>query len=99
MLTDVIGVCLYLACSFATKYQGKYSDSVSDAASFYRSSNYMDDIAFNALWLYQATGNAAYKQAGYDWYMKHYKQEDGPGVWDNYDWDSNSWGAVVLLSR
>ena len=59
----------------------------------------MDDIAWNAAWLYQRTGNAAYKQAAYDWYMKHYQQEDGAGVWDNYDWDSNSWGAVVLLNR
>lgn len=31
--------------------------------------------------------------------MKHYKEEDGPGVWDNFDWDSHSWAAVVLLQR
>jgi len=85
--------------SFASKHLGNYATSVPDAASFYRSSNYMDDLAWNAAWLYLRTGNAAYKQAAHDWYMKHYQQEDGPGVWDNYDWDSNSWGAVVLLNR
>jgi hypothetical protein len=31
--------------------------------------------------------------------MRHYKEEDGPGVWDNFDWDSNSWAACVLLQR
>jgi len=69
---------------------------VPDAASFYRSSNYMDDVALNAIWLYLRTGDAAYKQAGYDWYMKHFQNEDGKGVWDNFDWDSNSWADVVL---
>lgn len=49
--------------------------------------------------LYIATGQEQYKKAAYDYYMKHYKDEDGPGVWDNFDWDSNSWAAVVLLQR
>jgi hypothetical protein len=49
--------------------------------------------------LYIATGQEQYKKAAYDYYMKHYNDEDGPGVWDNFDWDSNSWAAVVLLQR
>eukprot|EP00879_Flechtneria_rotunda_P008972 GHRR01009394.1.p1 GENE.GHRR01009394.1~~GHRR01009394.1.p1 ORF type:complete len:572 (+),score=160.50 GHRR01009394.1:1204-2919(+) len=87
------------AYKFASRYLGSYSISVPDAAAFYKSNNYMDDIAWNALWLYIRTGNAAYKQAALDWYTKHYNQEDGKQVWDNYDWDSNSWGCVVMLSR
>jgi endoglucanase len=87
------------AYTFASKYPGSYSNSVSDAASFYRSTNYWDDVAFNALWLYQATGSEAYKKAGLDLFMKHYNTENGAGVWDNYDWDSNSWGCVVMLNR
>jgi hypothetical protein len=39
------------------------------------------------------------RDAALSWYMKHWAEEDGRGVWDNYDWDSNSWGAVVLLNR
>jgi hypothetical protein len=35
---------------FASKNLGKYSDSVNDAAAFYRSSNMYDDIALNAIW-------------------------------------------------
>lgn len=49
--------------------------------------------------LYIATGQETYKKAAFDYYMKHYKEEDGPGVWDNFDWDSHSWAAVVLLQR
>jgi hypothetical protein len=88
-----------LAHRFASTYLGKYSTAVQDAGAFYPSSNFMDDIAFNALWLYMRTGNAKYKQEGMSWYMKHYAQEDGKGVWNNFDWDSNSWGAALLLTR
>lgn len=38
------------AYEFATAHIGKYSDSVSDAGAFYRSSNLYDDIAANAIW-------------------------------------------------
>lgn len=73
--------------------------AVPDAAAFYPSSNWMDDVAFNALWLYIRTGNTKYKQEGLSWYTKHYTQEEGEGVWNNFDWDSNSWGAALLLTR
>jgi hypothetical protein len=84
---------------FASSYHGKYSVAVPDAAAFYPSSNWMDDVAFNALWLYMRTGDAKYKAEGLAWYMKHYNQEEGKGVWNNFDWDSNSWGAALLLTR
>lgn len=87
------------AYRFASSNQGKYSVAVPDAAAFYPSSNWMDDVAFNALWLYIRTGNAKYKQEGLSWYTKHYTQEEGEGVWNNFDWDSNSWGAALLLTR
>lgn len=45
------------------------------------------------------TGDAKYKTEGLSWYMKHYAQEEGSGVWNNFDWDSNSWGAALLLTR
>ena len=46
--------CL-LVCRFATAYQGKYSDSINQAF-VYPSSNFLDDIAWGAIWLYQRTG-------------------------------------------
>uniref|UniRef100_A0A383V7Y8 Endoglucanase n=1 Tax=Tetradesmus obliquus TaxID=3088 RepID=A0A383V7Y8_TETOB len=87
------------AYQFASKYPGNYAQSVADAASFYKSNNYMDDIAWNAAWLFVRTGNVLYRDAALAWYQKHMTQEHGVGVWNNFDWDSNSWGAVVLLNR
>jgi hypothetical protein len=34
---------------------------VPDAANFYRSNNYMDDVAWNAAWLFLRTGNVVYR--------------------------------------
>lgn len=98
-LTQLFCCHLLALHRFASTYQGKYSVAVPDAAAFYPSSNYMDDVAFNALWLYMRTGEAKYKAEGLAWYMKHYNQEEGKGVWNNFDWDSNSWGAALLLTR
>ena len=42
-------------CRFATAYEGKYSDAISQAY-VYPSSNYLDDLAWAAAWLYQRTG-------------------------------------------
>ena len=42
-------------CRFATAYEGKYSDSINQAY-VYPSSNYLDDIAWAAVWLYERTG-------------------------------------------
>ena len=36
--------------------QGRYSDSVGDAAFQYPSSGWLDDLAWGAAWLYAATG-------------------------------------------
>ena len=47
-------LCLWL-CRFATAYEGKYSDAINQAY-VYPSSNYLDDIAWGAAWLYQRTG-------------------------------------------
>ncbi len=47
--------CVYDGCRFATAYPGKYSDSISQAY-VYPSSNFLDDIAWAATWLYQRTG-------------------------------------------
>ncbi|KIZ05445.1 hypothetical protein MNEG_2515 [Monoraphidium neglectum] len=88
------------AYQFAVKYRGLYHDAIPEAASFYRSSNYYDDLAWAAIWLGVRTGNPSYKQAAREFYGLHWRTEhlQNP-VWDSYDWDSNSWGAVLILSR
>ena len=46
-------------CSFATAYEGKYSDSIQQAF-VYPSTNYLDDLAWGATWLYQLTNEAQF---------------------------------------
>jgi hypothetical protein len=53
--------CCCCCCRFASKYPGNYATLVPDAASFYKSNNYMDDIAWNAAWLFIRTGNVVYR--------------------------------------
>ncbi|XP_060582482.1 endoglucanase A-like [Ruditapes philippinarum] len=45
---------------FATQFKGKYSDSVSAAAGFYRSGDYQDELGWAGAWLYEATGENTY---------------------------------------
>lgn len=72
--------------SFANKYKGFYSTSVPDAGSFYKSNNYQDDLAWAASWLAVRTGRPLYKAAALAHYIKHWDDEDGASVWNNYDW-------------
>jgi endoglucanase len=87
------------AYDFASKYIGSYNNAIWDAANFYRSSNMYDDLAWAAVWLAVRTGEQKFKDQAKMWYDKHWKEENGAGVWNNFDWDSNSWGVVVFLSR
>ncbi|XP_045162475.2 endoglucanase E-4-like [Mercenaria mercenaria] len=45
---------------FATQFKGKYSDSVNQAAAYYRSADYQDELGWAAAWLYEATGESQY---------------------------------------
>ncbi|HAG81598.1 MAG TPA: hypothetical protein DCL61_10615, partial [Cyanobacteria bacterium UBA12227] len=37
---------------FAEQYKGKYSDCITDANEFYKSSGYQDELVWAATWLY-----------------------------------------------
>eukprot|EP00877_Chromochloris_zofingiensis_P004636 jgi/Chrzof1/14173/Cz08g28050.t1 len=87
------------AYKFATTYLGSYSASIPDAAQFYKSSNYYDDLAWAAIWLNVRTGKPEYKTAAVEFYKKHWNMENGAQVWNNFDWDSNSWADVMILHR
>ncbi|MEL6880357.1 MAG: glycoside hydrolase family 9 protein [Cyanobacteria bacterium J06607_10] len=51
--------------AFAKQYQGRYSDSITEAANFHKSwDDYQDELAWAATWIYKATGEKQYlKQA------------------------------------
>ena len=50
-------------CRFATTYEGKYSDSIQQAY-VYPSTNYLDDLAWGATWLYQLTNESQFLTVG-----------------------------------
>ncbi|KAK7481380.1 hypothetical protein BaRGS_00027336 [Batillaria attramentaria] len=77
---------------FADKYRGKYSDSISDAATVYKSNGYMDELCWGAAWLYKATGEATYKQKA------HNALVNGGGLSSSeFSWDDKGMGCAVLL--
>ena len=55
--------------SFADNYRGVYSESITDAAGYYRSySGYNDELVWGALWLYRATGDQSYLDKAEQYY-------------------------------
>lgn len=47
--------------AFARQYQGRYSDSIAEAANFHKSwDGYQDELAWAATWIYKATGEKQY---------------------------------------
>jgi len=80
---------------FARTYRGRYSDCVTDAQDYYPSWNgYDDELVWAALWLYQATGDAAYLQDA----QADYSTIAGRYSWTQ-TWDEKSYGAYILLAQ
>lgn len=80
---------------FAINHPGKYSDSISDAASFYRSwSGYEDELVWAAAWLYKASGEQIYlNKAESLW------KTIGGKTPNEFSWDNKIHGAAVLLAQ
>jgi endoglucanase len=88
--------------NFADTYRGIYTASITDAASYYQSySGYNDELVWGAIWLYRATGDAAYLAKAESYYanlgtepqstIKSYR-------W-GIAWDDKSYGCYALLAR
>ena len=75
---------------FADRYRGIYSEAVPEANDFYRSwSGYEDELAWSALWLYNATGDEYYftKAANFN-----------PWTANNlFSWDDKSAGVALMF--
>lgn len=70
---------------------GKYSNYYKSAtASIYESTDYQDDMAWGAAWLYRATGDRNYLEAA----LRYWSEKD----WDvTVDWDGNGAATAVML--
>ncbi len=88
--------------AFADQRRGRYSDCITDAANFYRSwSGYADELVWGAIWLYRATGDAAYlakAEAEYANLATEQQTSDKSYRW-TIAWDDKSYGAYVLLAE
>ncbi|XP_069943484.1 uncharacterized protein [Cherax quadricarinatus] len=81
--------------AFADEDRDVYSNSITDAASFYKSwSGYGDELCWGALWLYRATGDEAYL-------------EKARAAWDEFSlgtdavqfaWDDKRAGCYALFT-
>jgi hypothetical protein len=65
--------------TFADTFRGKYSDCITDAAAYYNSwSGYNDELVWGALWLYRATGEAAFLTKAQSYYANLSNQASRP---------------------
>ncbi|SDI98150.1 Fibronectin type III domain-containing protein [Lentzea albidocapillata subsp. violacea] len=88
--------------TFADTYRGKYSSCITDAASFYNSwSGYQDELAWGAIWLHRATGDASYLTKAKAEYQKlgtEPQSAERSYKW-TIAWDDKSYGAYVLMAK
>ncbi len=75
----------------AYNYRGRYSDSITNAADFYKSwGGYNDELAWGALWLFRATGEPQYMNKALEFYPT--------GTPKFFDWDDKTAGALLLFN-
>ena len=83
--------------------RGKYSECITDAASFYNSwSGFNDELVWGAIWLYRATNEQVLLGQGRGSYYNNLGTEPQRTTrsykW-THDWDDKSYGSYVLLAK
>jgi hypothetical protein len=76
--------------TFALNSRGIYSQSISNAAAFYSSSGYNDELAWGGAWLYRATGEQFYLDRALEF------GSTGAVAWA-YDWNEKVVGYQLVL--
>lgn len=88
--------------TFADTVRRTYHECITDATNFYRSfSGYADELVWGAVWLYRATGEAAYlakAEAGYDAQGNENQTTTKLFRW-TLSWDNKQFGNYVLLAN
>jgi endoglucanase len=88
--------------SFADSYRGKYSDCITDAASYYNSwSGYNDELVWGAIWMYRATNESAFLDKAQSYYanLSNQQQTTIKSYKWTHAWDDKSYGSYVLLAK
>ncbi|MEH1012990.1 glycoside hydrolase family 9 protein [Micromonospora sp. CPCC 206060] len=88
--------------TFADTVRKAYHECITDATSFYRSwSGYTDELVWGTVWLYRATGDAAYltkAEALYDSLGNENQSTTKSYKW-TIAWDNKQYGTYVLLAN
>lgn len=86
---------------FAKTYQGKYSDCITDAVSFYNSwSGYKDELVWSAAWMYNATGEARYLDNAKADYNNLSTEQSGEKSYKwTHAWDDKAYGSYILMAK
>uniref|UniRef100_A0A803LRV7 Endoglucanase n=1 Tax=Chenopodium quinoa TaxID=63459 RepID=A0A803LRV7_CHEQI len=81
---------------FADTFRGLYDDSITNAADYYTSSGYQDELLWAAAWLYRATNKEHYLQ-----YVVQNAASMGGTGWavKEFSWDNKYVNVQVLLSK
>ena len=83
---------------FGDQYRGKYSDSISNAQSFYNSwSGYEDELSWGAAWIHEALEAKGSNDSSY--LDKAQQNYNGLSNGWTQSWDNKSYGAAVLLAQ
>nr|ADB82658.1 endo-beta-1,4-glucanase [Odontotermes formosanus] len=80
---------------FANNYRGKYSDSITDANSYYTSYDYRDELVWAAAWLYRATNDITYLNTAESLHNQFGLQDWNGG----FSWDAKVSGVQLLLAK
>lgn len=82
--------------NFGNRYRGKYSDSITNAADFYRSwSGFGDELAWSAAWLFRATGEKNYETD----VEKHFQEFGLDRRPNEFAWDDKTAGVQILMAK
>jgi hypothetical protein len=88
--------------TFAETVRRMYHECITDVTAFYRSwSGYADELVWGAIWLYRATGDAAYlakAETGYDAQGNENQSSTKLYKW-TISWDNKQFGTYVLLAH
>jgi endoglucanase len=88
--------------AFADTVRRMYHECITDATSFYRSwSGFTDELVWGAIWLYRATGEAAYlakAESTYDAQGNENQSTTKAYKW-TISWDNKQFATYVLLAQ
>ena len=82
--------------NFGDTYRGKYSDNMQEAAGFYNSYSYNDELAFAAAVMALATDEQVYKTAATNFWTQFGLSST---VQTFFDWDNKNAGIAVIMSK